>query len=499
MTESGQDALIAETTGGISAGASVAVSISKLATKNPDAEVTGEVIGRTKDSPNEECWDVDFHNVAPRTQSIPLGDLILKTSRRLSVGVYDPQGKIWARPRFGYRDMDTFLMHDGADTDHSANGPVPLQIQAATCCASGIIMRVELGTKALNHSSNETFRQTQRLVRPWREKRTLHAQGAVVSLSNATRLWSEDGMYFMGSRPATNAEHIADKDDEGALAICASLEALPLALRGETAMYRTKALLHDVDVLATGWKSPSGKIYSTLSTCGSTAAGKAVAVPASVWTDEKNASDLTEISRDSITAEHLDSIDVMRKHDQVRAEIAAFERAFPIRCWRSRLFGSLLGMNVVDAYRAHQLESAAPSSFDNFVSQLIEALLTGRPEVGEPADVMMDPRETLDKAANAGLVPHDQANAASTHVIKGMTQFNREAKIWKQANPKLRCSECKARNRTAAVKTCNFCLTCSLARKGDAPQWISDHVVRLCKDCIPLHYLDGGGSSTLPP
>lgn len=384
----------------------------------------------------------------------------------------------------------------------------PLNLEVSACCSTGIILRLEVShahpLSVMDSSQDPAFAQAVRLVSPWFKNRTLYTSGVYSSLDNAVRFWRIYNMSVMFKLP------IASHDS-----LRVSLETLPFQKAGESVFYQGlldgEEGLQTCNLYGTAWNSGDG-VWSVLSTCGSSEEGKPHIH--SHWSTDGIFSQ-TEIPRDTITAEVADSIFSVEEHRRLRGNSLALEQVCTGEQWQIQIFCKLLGITVVDSYLAREafdckntFKKKLPSlvEFQAYIEE--ELLNNGRVLPTSPVNrsdghfTSIGPTSvsstSLSSARGKSEFTMDSFHKSIAgvspvaHEIQGMTRFNREVKIWNQVNPKLRCSECARRGRIPALQTCNFCLTCSIAKKGNSPEWTSDHVVRLCKQCIPLHYVDGG-------
>ena len=185
------------------------------------------------------------------------------------------------------------------------------------------------------------------------------------------------------------------------------------------------------------------------------------------------------LARPRLVADMYDGFGKIDQHDQLRQGYLEMERTWPTSVWSTRLFTTLLGMCVVDAYRAYSYEFDKEETFTQFVDKLAYELINST--VGAGAKRTRSATPTIDEADDgyvACCVPvhlkyhpdsQEKVEKAKDNVING------------QANLRQTCTVC-------GMRTVNYCRACSVVKgsriivcgpvKGLAEECWSKHVIK---------------------
>ncbi len=347
------------------------------------------------------------------------------------------------------------------------------EIEGVCCTTCGIMLHIEMvdskhaPAKQFDHKNLKGTAIMQRVCNHFRGSgRTVYADSAFASVHAAYCLWQQQGLYLMG--PVKTATKKFPKK---------YLNEHEYRFQGDSVFLQ--ADVGGCTVFATGWKD--SRIKHIVSTCGTSLAG--APHHKKVWTNNGITSTIhgKEIQRDATCAEYFSNCGAIDLHNRFRQGYLALERSLIVRQWKMRLFATILGMVVVDAFFAYSyFYPEGPDkikTFTKFTGTLAKALVFNTFE-GCESDSMSASADAADDDSIDSAMSHGN----SWHRFHGLTSLQTKYGLWKN-KPSRRCSETNC-----TKQAYKYCVACTANKRGSG-QMAREHVVAFCSEHLFVHSL----------
>ena len=243
---------------------------------------------------------------------------------------------------------------------------VGAELKSIACAQSGIILGLEI-VEGKEVDSTKKYADlgfgtavTLRLSEPYRGfKRVIVADSAFSSVKTAVELYKH-GFYFMGAIKTAHTKFPAkylqkwfnDKDLTN-----------PQRERGSFIALKSQFYFNssEVDMYAIGWQDK--KLKAIVSNCGTTFPGKpSVRLRSKLVQEDGQLNEISQkyyIPRPEVVETFFNNCNTINVHDHLRQGLLKLDISWQTKTWWHRVFATLFGMCVTDAYCAFRLEYMA--------------------------------------------------------------------------------------------------------------------------------------------
>ncbi|CAK9034007.1 DDE_Tnp_1_7 domain-containing protein [Durusdinium trenchii] len=367
-----------------------------------------------------------------------------------------------------------------------ARKPEPIGVEIMMICdaQSGIAQRIELKCsqfhepREFEHENLKGTAVVQRLANDFKASgRTVLGDSAFSSVNTCLRL-SDMGLFYIG--PVKTATSRFPREQLQSHSYSHHGASIFLTAEMETPSG------NPIEVFATGWND--GKIKTMVSTCGTSQPGKPH--EKHMWKNPDGAlvsvTANKTIPRDATTAEYHTSCGAVDYHNSFRQGFLALERIRRTKRWQFRVFCTIFGMCVTDAFFAYRhFSSSTCKDFQSFLMSLA-------------ADLLNNTKGGPNYAADNNL---DQESYRAQHNMKSIATLPRKTVNGKSVsicgvNPQKRCmvpgckSSKKQGRRVRSSRHCEFCTSKRVKVAGLTWETMTAaQVFAVCQACVATHVL----------